>query len=208
MSTTLAPSHTKVLGIIDAANDPARDVLPEALKPQWDQVYSQLWTFNQQGRDFRPWTDESCWTINGGGENEWLCGADSYVIRNHVTTPFFLRQDLSDTTGLAEVIGIPLEEYQVYTHDSLVTLPDAGATSVEPMTVAPGVYGPNCAQHVALETDDWWRVATVEYDGVAYTFQDAVIRWYQGNPVAVVDLPAAAGEHGAKSDCAAVDGER
>jgi hypothetical protein len=75
--------------------------------------------------------------------------------------------------------------------------------------VLPGVYGPNCDQHVALETNDWWRKATVKAeDGSDYTFQDAVVAWYQGATIAIIDTVAAEGEDGPSSSCVAVDGER
>lgn len=131
------------------------------------------------------------------------------MLRNHITTPFFVRQDLQDTTGLTEAAGISLDSWETLTEAGLRTLPTAPNSSLETMSFTPGVYGPNCAQHVALETNDWWRVATVESEeGTAYTFQAAVFEWSTAGALTVVDSASAGDGPGPRSDCADADGER
>ena len=204
----LAPNGTDVRAIFDAANDPDIDAFPESLRDEAYEVYATLYANNASENDYVQFMDSTCMDLHGGTADEYLCSVDSYVIRNHVTTPYFVRQDLRDTTGLAEAAEIPLDDYEALQEASLASLRYAPDHSVETMDFTPGVYGPNCAQHVALESTEWWRVATVSHEDVDYTFQDAVRAWWQGNLTVLVDEAVAGDGDGPRSDCAAVDGER
>lgn len=205
----LAADGTEVIAIFDAANDPPLSVFPEEIQAAGAELYRTLWENSQEGRDYLPWVDQSCWDHHTGTDEDYRCWEASFVVRNHVTTPFFLRQDLRDTTALADAAGLALDEFETYTRAGLLDLVDAPATALEEMTVTPGAYGPNCAQHVALETNDWWRVATVEDEGgTEYSFQDAVLAWYGGETVQIVDEAVSGDGDGPRSHCAETDDER
>lgn len=208
LSDELSPYGVRVLGIFDAANNPPTHVLPVEVQDPAEEVWKNLWESERVGADVVPFMDASCLSFDGGTENEYRCGTGPYVMFNHITTPFFVRQDLTDLTGLAEALAIPEDDYEAYTRSWLLDLENIPDNAVETVLVTPGAYGPNCAQHVGMETNDWWRVATVAgEDGVDYTFQNAVWSWYNGNLVQIVDDPVVGSGTGPRSVCAAADGE-
>lgn len=202
----LSSNGTKVYAVFDAANDPPLDVLPVEYQEAGEEVYRTIWENKLARVDYTPWEDQSCVDHYSGTEDEYLCSELSYVVQNHITTPFFVRQDLQDVTDFAETFGATVEMFETYTHAGLLELAGIQETAIEDIPMAPGVYGPNCGQHVALETSDWWRVATVEDDdGTPYTFQDAVLAWYQGASVQIVDDVVEGEGNGPRSDCSALD---
>ncbi len=206
LQSRLEPLGIESVAIFDAAHSPPRESFPAEYQEEYDELFELLWSYQQEGADYQPWVDESCARL---ADEPADCGDHSYVLHNHVTTPFFVRQDLRDTTSLAEYLGIPLDSYESMTEAWLLALPDAPASAVESLVFVPAVYGPNCAQHVALESTSWWREATLDAgDGTTLSFQDAVVAWRQGEAVAAVDSAVAGDEPGPRSSCAAVDGQR
>ena len=206
----LGDKGATVYAIFDAANVPAGELLPadraEALEALQDQTWAQLLAAESP----LPFTDESCLGYYEGTDDEALCYRPDYLMLHHITTPFFVRQDLRDVTETAEAAGITEDEHQeavVEMLGAMATLPDT-ATEGESFTRTPGAYGPNCAQHVALEMSAWWIESQVlDSDGAPWSFQEAVFAWYQGADVAIVDEPVVGAGDGPRSLCAGVDDE-
>ena len=60
------------------------------------------------------------------------------------------------------------------------------------ITVAPGIYAPNCGQHVALTRKDYFQITTVTPPGgQALTWRGAIVAWLTGTPVSVIDTQPA-----------------
>lgn len=204
LSDRLAANGTAVVGLFDAAIVPARESLPAGDGALHDQLYQTIYDLDH-AEDPPPYYDESCVSTLAGTDDAFRCADDTYVMMNHITTPFFVRQDLQDTTGIADLFGVPLDDNERAVAETLRLVSEIQGTALETIPVAPGVYGPNCAQHVALETNDWWRVATVEDAyGTPFTFQGAALAWYLGDaPVVLVDDPVIGEGAGPRSTCAA-----
>lgn len=207
----LAPRGTEVVAIFDAANFPLSEHMPEPYASALDELKAQGWQQSQDTDDTLPFMDESCWEHLGGTADEGDCHDLDYVAMNHITTPFFMRQDLRDLGGGPELIGMPEDDYQESVVSMLEALADLPTTAVEgdAIEVVPGAYGPNCAQHVALESTSWWAVSTLQDDGGAeWSFQQAVLAWKDGQSIALIDAPNSGNADGPGSTCAAVDDER
>jgi Pectinacetylesterase len=196
----LSAHGAAVVGLFDAAINPAREALPPEGEVVYESAFRALWEADQS-QNPAPFYDESCVAHYAGTGDEYLCADTSYVMMNHITTPFFARQDLQDLTGLAESLAADLDAYEESQAETLALLANLPAIAIETVTVAPGVYGPSCGQHVALETNDWWRTATVAHGEEEYTFQRAALEWYAGSEIAVIDDPVAGEGAGPRSSC-------
>ncbi len=207
----LSGAGTEVVAVFDAAFIPLSEQLPEPYASALDAHKEAGWLLSLETDDTVPFMDESCWEQLGGTEDEALCYDADYLALNHITTPFFLRQDLRDIGGAAETIAIPEDVFQEATIRLLEAFGDLQSTAVEgaDIAVVPGVYGPNCAQHVALESTNWWAVGTVQDEaGADWSFQRGVLAWYQGAGFSVVDEPNGGSGSGSGSTCPGVEDER
>lgn len=181
-----------VVGWFDAYMPPEYDDMgeygPEA------QAYDEgtRWPEVFQGR-YGMWMEESCAAAHSESE-QWLCGNNEHLVLNHVTTPFFLRQDLRDPViGSryldAGVSSAALATVWIETLDRVHEVPST-AEEADFMTKAPGVYAPNCGQHVGLNDDAWFTEAAVQDDdddATWYTHRGAFVSWYLGAPIEVLD---------------------
>jgi hypothetical protein len=130
---------------------------------------------------------------------EWKCASDTHVVLHHLTTPFFVRQGLSD--GL---ISDPYVEGQLRVGGQVFTLglfgrevaaqlerfPTLASTAEEggALTRAPGGFGPLCPKHETLRsTPDTFNVTiTPATTGTPVRMFDAWAAWRQSAPGAVV----------------------
>ncbi|MBT9557329.1 MAG: hypothetical protein IV100_14915 [Myxococcales bacterium] len=202
----LSAKGAEVVAVFDAAHVPLSTGLSEPYATALDDAKEVGWLQSQATDDTLPFMDATCWAHLGGTANEGACYDVDYLMLNHITTPFFVRQDLSDEGGLAESVGLPEDEFEAATIATLRALATLRESAVEgkDITVVPGAYGPNCAQHVALESTTWWAVGTVEDDaGALWTFEEAVSAWRDGAAVAIVDGPTAGPGNGPGSVCPA-----
>lgn len=203
----LAPSGTSVLAVFDAANFPGPAHLPD-YATELEAMLALGWEQSRGTDSPTPFMDETCWDRLGGTADEGRCYDLDYVMLNHITTPFFVRQDLRDIGGIAESVGVAEDDFEAGVIAMLGSLEDLRFTAVEgeDITVIPGAYGPNCAQHVALESTQWWALATLDDEsGGSMSFQDAVIAWYGGAQVSLIDDPNTGDEDGPRSSCEDVD---
>lgn len=135
--------------------------------------------------------DSSCEAMHPG-EDRWMCGNSEHLVLHHVTTPFFARQDLRDRVAGERYLTLGATEAEMATAWALTLdrVAQARSTGEEGhrMTRDPGMYGPNCAQHVGMNEQEWFAEATVQAeDGTLYTHRGAFLTWYLGAPLEVID---------------------
>jgi len=209
------PAQTTVRGVFDTGLLP----LPEMFD---DPAVTQSIEESMQDKAeletslYQPFWDESCVELLGSAPDWWQCASGTYLSLNHITTPFFQRMDITDSnpTGVfLQIFGVSVDEFAAATIDTLALLPDIGTTAAEAAQInfVPGVYGPNCGQHLALTTDRHFLISTVDdANGVPRTFDEALRAWLLGAGVFIVDqhpaqasnCPARSGrdDSGAESD--------
>ena len=136
--------------------------------------------------------DQSCetWHQANAPETVWQCNDVSYVIHNHITTPFFVRADLQDNTVMGNFLDAGLitrEAYGQQVHDLLTNLPNLDTFAVEggahggPVPLrAPGVFGPECGDHVGLTSTEAFGLVTISVQGTAYRLHDILWNWVTG----------------------------
>lgn len=140
--------------------------------------------------------DESCRAAHPGPD-AYLCELTSHVQLNHLTTPFFTRQDYSDPVsyGYLEAAGASLDQVARWTSVSMHRVTEVlnDAEEKAAMTKAPGVYASDCGQHIVMLNGPWFGVAqngnaTVKNDsGSPLTVHDALAGWLTGTTVAAFD---------------------
>jgi hypothetical protein len=140
--------------------------------------------------------DESC-LATAPASPELYCLDTDWVLENHITTPFFVHQDLTDPLAMptyaAWSIFASAFDYAVATFDQLVDVQTAG---VEARAKDPGVLGLNCNNHIASR--DTVKFTTWRVTGLAgsQAFADLLDAWMTGATGLVnlqTDNPAVAG---------------
>lgn len=128
---------------------------------------------------------------------------------NHVTTPFFARQELRDIGERAELAAIPSDVHEQGVHDTMLALADLQEDAVErdQIETTPGAFPPHCGQHAALESSQWWFDNGVSDGSGVVWFQAAFLRWQGGAEVGLVDDAVGCAGDGPRSTCEGLDGE-
>jgi hypothetical protein len=140
-----------------------------------------------------------------GGSHPQICYDTTYTLFNHITTPFFVREDINDPLqrekyALWQLYPNP-PAYWTAQRTLLNTLVGY-AGGLEPLTVVPGVFGPNCAQHVTLHSNRFFGEAVRLPGGVmGTTFHDLVDDWMTGLPAAQVQADGIVGPAYTPSFC-------
>lgn len=200
LADLLAPNGTEVVGWFDANLPITYDDLGEYgpileaydKDVRWPEVY--------EGR-YGLFLESSCAAYHDAADR-WLCGSSEHLVLNHVTTPFFVRQDLSDRVigGIYLGQGATVAEMAsawALTVDRVFEVPANGEEG-DAMTRGPGIYAPNCGQHVGLNDPEWFAETTVQDgDGTRYTHRGAFLAWYGGASIEVLD-----GQPSTTSTCA------
>jgi hypothetical protein len=136
--------------------------------------------------------DQSCetWHQANSPTTIWQCNDARYVIHNHITTPYFVRADLQDNTVMGSFQDAGLITREVYgqqVHDLLVNLPNLDSFAAEgsahggPAPLRPpGVFGPECGDHVGLTSNEAFGLVTINVDGRPYRFHDILWNWVIG----------------------------
>jgi hypothetical protein len=201
LADLLAPNGTEVAAWFDANLPIVHEDLGEDAAPvleafdrdvRWPEVYEDRYGM---------FLDASCAAYHDATER-WRCGYSEHVVLHHVTTPYFVRQDLADPVigALYLAQGASVAEMAAAWALTLDRVHEAPATGEEGhlMATAPGVYAPNCGQHVGLNDEAWFSEATVEDDdGALYTHRGAFLTWLAGSGIEVLD-----GEPSTRSVCA------
>ncbi|MCE9580119.1 MAG: pectinacetylesterase family protein [Deltaproteobacteria bacterium] len=122
-----------------------------------------------------------------------ICGDESHVVRNHVTTPFFVRMALVDqlisTNYLEAMLRNPdhtpmtLQSFGLTLHDELTAFANLPGTAEEgaAMTRAPGVFAPACTKHDTIRsTPDTFDTTITPSGGAAQTLLPVFHNWQTG----------------------------
>ena len=119
------------------------------------------------------------------GSHPQVCYDTTYTLLNHITTPVFVRMDINDPLAKrpygqwnlfsttddywAALFG-QLDRFSTYT---------SASGGLEAPLQAPGIQGPNCGRHVALQTNAGFFRRRVAGPGVPPTpFHDLLVNWY------------------------------
>lgn len=139
--------------------------------------------------------DASCldptWTIDHDavGSHPQVCYDATYTLLNHITTPVFLRMDIDDPVAKQRYYDWSLyplmpDDYRTAQFLQLLDFsaysPAAGG--LEPPLDTPGIQGPNCAEHVAVQRNDGffrWNVTGPAV--VPLPFHDLLANWLTAN---------------------------
>jgi hypothetical protein len=179
VAARLAANGTEVRGVFDANLPPQPSDLGDPAAEAGFTAYARDTQWPIYVSAYDALVDESCLAANPG--EAWRCGQNEHVVLHHVTTPFFVRQDLRDRT-----IGRPFLENGA-TEDQLAAAYRRTLVRIPP---AAGLYVPNCGQHVALTNEEWFTQGTVENNGgsgAALTFRAALAGWLTGVSIRAVD---------------------
>lgn len=149
--------------------------------------------------------DSSCAAYHLDAGTPWACEDTSHVIRNHVSTPFFVRMALFDSLisrnyeelGVRDPVlgpfrdtdaGVPLT-FAVVLQRELATFPGLGSTAEErsSISVPPGVFAPACSKHDTIHTSSEVYGVTITPDGGPTTrLLDVFGFWRDGGTPAAV----------------------
>lgn len=147
---------------------------------RWPTTYVSYWG---------AWVDQTCQAAHPGAD-AWLCGDQNHVVMNHITTPFIARQDLTDRVIGERYLnaGATQDQLATWWQPGLSALRNIQSTAEETITFRPGVYGPNCGQHVALTSKDFFQVATVETPAAdLLTWRGAILAWLTAPPDTTIE---------------------
>jgi hypothetical protein len=119
--------------------------------------------------------DESCeqWHASHAPGTEWRCSDGEHVNLNHITTPFFIRQDEQDSNIGGDYVSAGFGsavDYGTHVEDELRNM----QTPEETRGATPGLFVPQCTDHESFTNDD--RVFRTKVNGIS--FHDAVWNWW------------------------------
>lgn len=121
--------------------------------------------------------DESCvaWHAANQPGTEWRCEDSGHVNLHHITSPFFIHQDLQDPQVGGEYVDANFgtgNDFAMQVEAELRALP----VPEEPRAATPGLFVPQCTDHESV-TDDA-AVFDVRIEGLSY--YDTVWNWWSG----------------------------
>jgi hypothetical protein len=121
--------------------------------------------------------DESCiaWHAAHQPGTDWRCEDSMHVNYFHITTPFFIHQDLQDPQiggGFVDANFGDMSDYARGLEADLRALP----VPEEPRGATPGIFAPQCGDHESVTNDT--AVYQVKLDGLSY--YDVVWNWWTG----------------------------
>ena len=144
---------------------------------------------------------------NAVGVHPEICYDTTYTLLNHITTPFFARQDINDPLGREKYMQWLLyPSGQAFTAAQAAQLVDTAtlAGGLEPIAVTPGVSGTHCQQHVTVLTGDFFSDTPVFPAGgpVGLSFHDLLWNWLNAaGPARQVQPDGIAGPPYTPSNC-------
>jgi len=157
--------------------------------------------------------DQSCldWHAENAPGTEYQCADVGHVLENHVTTPFFVRQGLTDSLLSGNMIEamftvpgegpITLQSFARLTRNQLLALADLPTTAEEGALIsAPGVFGPKCSKHETLRCDASSFDTSIQVADAEVTMLDVWSRWVAGNGTASV-VSSSMGDSTCADDC-------
>lgn len=143
---------------------------------------------------------------NAVGVHPEICYDTTYTLLNHVTTPFFARQDIHDTLGDDRYV-----DWLLYPSGADFTAAQAAqlmytatfSGGLEPISFTPGVSGTHCRQHVNVLTGDFFTDTPNFPAGwpAPLPFHDLLSNWIFGGPSRQVQPDLNAGPIYTPSNC-------
>lgn len=124
---------------------------------------------------FAPVRDASCISLHAANNTRWYCEDIGHVTLYHITSPFFIHQDLQDPNVGGEYVDPNfgnMIDYGTKLESELRSLP----SPEELRGATPGIFAPQCTDHESVTNDV--PVYEVKIDGVSY--YDAVWNWWSG----------------------------
>ncbi len=184
----------KVIGLFDSITDPLpEDIADPAQSSAWDAMVKSNHATVQVGL-YDAFLDESCRAMHTGSDAH-LCASSAHVRLNHVTTPFFVRQDLTDPVqyDYFQKTGASLDQFATALRTTMLRFGDVVQKAEESIPTAPGVYASDCGQHIILLNNAWFGVAAQQNAtlkdgaGTALTAHAALHDWFTGAPKPALD---------------------
>ena len=153
-----ANANLRFGAVIDAAGNPDPRVYWPAggvcLAPNnclsYEQFVSEDWTLSTANWLAR--SDDSCLAFHAPTGDQWRCADKSYLMLNHLSTPFFHRMDLQDENGIDSWITYGFGTAEDYANAIRQQLLDLSA-GIYGQAVTPQVFGPICGNHVGIEAN-------------------------------------------------------
>jgi hypothetical protein len=153
------------------------------MQHQWNNVSMGL---------YQAQVDQSCveWHRTKQPGTEWKCADLEHVMENHITTPYFVRADLQDELKRGNFVeaGFGTEDdFGQATYDQLLKLPNLDSFAEEGSVMSggtplatPGIFGPQCTQHVGLTDNRAFFDVKVPSGGVSYNAHQVLWNWWMG----------------------------
>lgn len=147
--------------------------------------------------------DESCetWHATQAPGTEWKCNSASHLIKNHITSPMFVRMGQHDKLNVNAYAGsgfaVPGQPgidaggfaELVRQEASALANIQTHAEEASEITTVPGVFAPTCEKHETLRSDDDIFDVTIEHGGVDLAMFDVIGNWLSGTQPSNVITP-------------------
>ena len=124
------------------------------------------------------------------GSHPQVCYDNTYTQLNHVTTPVFVRMDINDPLAADRYSQwqafATADDYWAAQFDQLRLFASfvpgvAGTPPLEAPVAVPGVQGPNCGKHVAIQGNaGFFRDQVVGPGSSGLSFHDLLFNWVSG----------------------------
>jgi pectinacetylesterase len=188
-------------GLIDSA-------FPPELRSLGFQFTDECWPNGCSWEDYvnatQPYysylSDDSCPGYHAPFGNGYECLDLTHLIRNHVTTPFFVRQGERDSLLSKDYVTIEKfalnwgsttsmtdGDFETLVHDQADDVFFGGWWGEEPPTMEPGAFIPDCQTHYPIHDDAAWFGTWIGRNTWATSWSN----WRLGGLNAFLDDPAA-----------------
>jgi hypothetical protein len=194
---------TQVRGVFDGSSTPPRQSLPwpttvvpgigytsyqAMIDDKWLNTLQAMWSAR---------VDDTCPSQNVGVESR--CADHSHVLRHHITSPFFVRQDQLDSLILQTWnLFFPVPPYpagtgamdqSTRTADHLTEIGsmlalltpryplEQAAIVGDGQWLSPALFGPRCGNHTGLTSANTWALQELPLGGVATNLANALFGW-------------------------------
>jgi hypothetical protein len=144
---------------------------------------------------------QSCvaWHTANQPGTEWKCADTDHVMEHHITTPYFTRIDLQDSLKVQNYVesgfGTSDDAGQAI-YNALLNLPNLDTFAEEgsvmsggPPSATPGIFGPQCTQHVGLTSNHAFFDVKIPVGLVRYSAHDVLWNWWTGQQPQQVVYP-------------------
>ncbi len=193
------PAGVEVLGVLDAGLSPSLHTAATVWNPPASPIdYADMGlNYVQPRHDF--WEtptsalDESCLA---SGVAAYYCMDPIYTVLNEITTPVFVRSDLTDHLHMDRFVTA----WGLYADPEAFAI--ATAAEFGNLPVGSGAFGPQCNGHVMIHGPGFAQTTTD--GGTGLTFHDLLSNWVSGVGATVdvqADLTGAAPGYTPSIDC-------